>query len=191
MQFLNIEYILVAFYNAFAGLPAPDLTYQTLSGDIHVWTTRIMDLGAGLSLILLAGLVYSHLRLEQIQADAKHRRHDAVDAYAGKHEVRNPRWEQVKELMASASQTDWRAAIVEADIMLFEMLTALGVPGDTIGEQLKSINRTSFNTIDLAWEAHKVRNEIAHAGSAYVLTEREARRAIDFFRQVFEEFGYI
>jgi hypothetical protein len=93
--------------------------------------------------------------------------------------------------MMSASQTDWRAAIVEADIMLFEMLAALGVPGDTIGDQLKSINRTSFNTIDLAWDAHKIRNEIAHAGSAYVLTEREARRAIDFYRQAFEEFGYI
>jgi hypothetical protein len=191
MQFLNVEYILIAFYNAFQGLPASGITLQTIPGTIHVWTTRIMDFGAGLTLVLLAVLIYAHLRLEQIQADAKHRRHDAVDEYAGKHSVRNVRWEHVKELMMSASQTDWRAAIVEADIMLFEMLAALGVPGDTIGDQLKSINRTSFNTIDLAWDAHKIRNEIAHAGSAYVLTEREARRAIDFYRQAFEEFGYI
>lgn len=177
---------MLSFYNAATGL-----SLESLPGAIGTWTTFIMGLGIMLSLLLLFGIVYAHMRLEQIEADAKHRRHDLVDELLGKHHVKNERWEHVKELMTSTSQVNWRNAIIEADIMLYEMLTALGVPGDTIGEKLKLINRNSFNTIDLAWEAHLVRNEIAHAGSTYILTERDARSVIDKFRQVFEEFSFI
>jgi hypothetical protein len=94
-------------------------------------------------------------------------------------------------LMTQPHESSWRGAIVEADILLAELLTDLRLTGETIGEQLKAANRSSFTTLDLAWEAHKVRNEIAHAGSAFEMTDREARRTIDLFRRVFDEFGYI
>jgi len=85
----------------------------------------------------------------------------------------------------------WQLAIIEADIILDEMTQAMRVPGENLGERLKNIERSDFFTLDLAWEAHKVRNQIAHAGTSYTLTRREAKRIIDLYREVFHEFGYI
>lgn len=186
VSFLNLEYIALAFYNAFTGL-----SLSTLPSHLQNISDLLQAIGIFASLILLALLVYSHMRLEQLQLEAKHRRYEALAEAAGEHTVHNERWAHVLSLMTSTAPSDWRSAIIEADIMLGELLYELGVPGETIGEQLKNTSPTAFTTLDLAWEAHKIRNEIAHVGSAYILPEREARRTINLFRQVFEEFKYI
>lgn len=186
VSFLNLQYIALAFYNAFTGL-----TLSALPSHLQSITDTLQAIGIGASLVLLVAIVYAHMRLEQLQIEAKHRRYDAIVEAAGKHGVHNERWAHVISLMTSTAPSDWRNAIIEADIILAELLNEHGVPGETIGEQLKNVHRGSFTTLDLAWEAHKIRNEIAHAGSTYALQEREARRTIDLFRQVFEEFSYI
>jgi hypothetical protein len=71
------------------------------------------------------------------------------------------------------------------------MTKKMGYHGDTLGERLNSVEKSDFLTLNLAWEAHKVRNMIAHEGSNYLLTKREAKRVIDLYRQVFEEFEFI
>ena len=83
---------------------------------------------------------------------------------------------------------DWKLAIIEADIMLGELLDAMGLGGTTIGEKLKSASPNSFKTLDQAWRAHRVRNEIAHAGSDFVLTKKAAQDTITQYKMVFEEF---
>jgi transposase len=64
-------------------------------------------------------------------------------------------------------------------------------PGETIADKLKTVEKSDFNTIENAWEAHKARNQVVHAGSDYQLTEREAKRIIDLYRSVFEEFFFV
>jgi hypothetical protein len=78
--------------------------------------------------------------------------------------VKNPRWERVRELANTTSESDWRLAILEADIMLNDLLKEQGYRGEGIGERLRDANPLQFATLDLAWQAHKVRNDIAHAG---------------------------
>lgn len=104
---------------------------------------------------------------------------------------KNARWEHVLTLASSESPGDWRTAIIEADIMLDELLTSMSYHGDTIGDKLKSVEASDFRTLDLAWEGHKIRNRIAHHGSNFILTERETKRVIDLYRQVFQEFDCI
>jgi hypothetical protein len=87
--------------------------------------------------------------------------------------------------------SDWKFAIIEADIMLDEMLTTMGYKGDTVGEKLKQVERSDFSTVEKAWEAHKVRNQIAHEGSAFSITKPEAVRVIELYKDVFEEFFII
>jgi len=41
-----------------------------------------------------------------------------------------------------------------------------------------------------AWDAHKVRNRIAHEGSDFLLTEHLARKTIGQFKNVFTEFQF-
>lgn len=105
--------------------------------------------------------------------------------------VLNPKWLQVQKHIDSENSSDWRLAILEADIILAEMLDKFGLPGESIGEKLKAIEKSDFTTIEQAWEGHKIRNAIAHEGSEFVISQREAKRVIDLFKQVFEEFKII
>lgn len=106
-------------------------------------------------------------------------------------QYKNPRWEHIKELMKSKNQNDWRQAIIEADIILDEMLRRMSYKGLTIGDMLKQVEPSDFATLDKAWEAHKFRNEIAHTGSEFKLSKDEAERVISLFDAVFSEFYYV
>src|SRR3990167_5557173 len=84
-----------------------------------------------------------------------------------------------------------RLAVLEADVLLDEMVTHMGYHGDSLGERLRSVEKSDFVTLDKAWEAHAVRNKIAHEGSAFPLANREAKRVIGLYEEVFREFHYI
>ncbi len=103
----------------------------------------------------------------------------------------NPRWARVLEHVNSPNASDWRLAILEADIMLGDMLDKLGYPGATIGDKLKSVEERDFASLNDAWEAHKVRNAIAHEGSDLVMNKPEAERVVRLFEKVFKEFKYV
>jgi len=104
---------------------------------------------------------------------------------------RNPRWDHIQELLVSRSVNDWRQAIIESDIVLDEMLKRMGYEGESVGERMKGIERSDFVTLDKAWEAHKVRNRIAHDGIDFQITRKEAERVIKLYKEVFEEFYFI
>lgn len=106
-------------------------------------------------------------------------------------EPKNEKWESIIEKINSANSSDWRLAIVEADIMLEELLRRSGYHGDTLGEMLKSVEKSDFTTLESAWEAHKIRNAIAHRGADFPLNEREAKHAVSLFEEVFKEFKII
>jgi len=93
--------------------------------------------------------------------------------------------------MESHNESDWKLAILESDIMLDELLDKSGYHGVTMSDKLKQVDKSDFNTIDLAWEAHKIRNMVAHEGSEFAINSREAQRVIKLYEQVFKEFKYI
>ena len=69
--------------------------------------------------------------------------------------------------------------------------TSLESQNTDLGNKLKEVARGDFESIDEAWEAHKIRNIIAHSGSDYILTQREAKRVIDLYTKVFTELKLI
>jgi hypothetical protein len=105
--------------------------------------------------------------------------------------IENVRWTKIKKLSESFNQSDWRQAIIECDIMLDDLLKAISIPGESIGDRLKAIDKTDFNTLDDAWEAHKARNRIAHDGIDYELSHEESKRIIKSYEKVFREFHII
>lgn len=104
---------------------------------------------------------------------------------------RNERWQEVLDLVNSEDPKHWRLAVIEADVMLDELLKRSGFMGDTLGERLKSADPTTLRMLDEAWEAHRVRNQVAHEVSDFILSQREARRAIELFRKVFEAYNVV
>ncbi len=105
--------------------------------------------------------------------------------------IENPKWKIVEEHINSDDASKWKLAILEADIILGELLESLNLSGDGIGEKLKNVEKGDFEHLDDAWEAHKIRNAIAHEGSDFLLTQREAKRIVSLYEVVFNEFEII
>lgn len=143
-----------------------------------------------LSLLFLVLMVYALIKVRQllrIWEKNLYPEHIEVSVVAEK----NERWQRVLEHSATENPSDWRLAVLEADIILDEMLDQEGYVGDTIGDKLKKAHRGEFRTLDQAWEAHRIRNAIAHEGQDFELTQRETRRILGLYEQVFREFEVI
>lgn len=101
------------------------------------------------------------------------------------------RWDSATKHISSDNPNDWKQAIIEADIILDDLLNKMGYSGDSIGDKLKKVASGDMKSLNEAWEAHKVRNQIAHEGSTFTLNHHEAKNVINMYRKVFEEFYYI
>ncbi len=75
--------------------------------------------------------------------------------------------------------------------MLGEGLKERGYAGISIGDQLKGLSPSQFASLQDAWDAHRVRNRIAHEGSDFVLTQNAAREAIVKYERSLRELGVI
>ena len=193
IHFLNLEYFVLLAYNAFIGASGSVDLSQIPTQTLEIMT-RIAWTGLGLFTLFLMLIFYSYRRLQEVEHAGWHRRIKAVEHVHEQHTVhapKNAQWEQVVRLANTTLESDWRRAIVEADIMLGTVLKQQGYRGQSIGDMLKDANPLQFTTLDMAWSAHKIRNHVAHGGEGFVLTDRETKGTIDLYRRVFEEFDYI
>lgn len=105
--------------------------------------------------------------------------------------IRNETWEHIRTKLLSDSPTEWRLGIIEADIYMDRQFDAKGYVGDTVGDKLKNLTPNVLPSVQIAWEAHKVRNRIAHDGADFSLTMPEARRVLSYYEIVFRDLGCI
>ncbi|MES2953586.1 MAG: hypothetical protein V4674_03440 [Patescibacteria group bacterium] len=186
-RFLNLQYLFYRIYSwvfePVSGIPSG----SSLVFSQFLVLLRLFCIFLGGA--FLVGLVYALIKLREVR-----KKSSFVVPTLTPDEERPPRqgqWEEVKKHAGSENPSDWKLAILEADTILDELLRSLAIPGETVGEKLKNVVPGDFRTLDDAWEAHKVRNKIAHEGLNFGLTKREARLAIDRFERVFLEFGLI
>ncbi|PIR69669.1 MAG: hypothetical protein COU47_02065 [Candidatus Niyogibacteria bacterium CG10_big_fil_rev_8_21_14_0_10_46_36] len=105
-------------------------------------------------------------------------------------EERKGRWENVEKRMQSNHPSDWKLAVIEADSIMDDLLKRMGYEGITMGDRLKQIEPSDFESLQAVWKAHKLRNRIAHEPETAV-TKSEAEYTIDLFKKGLEEFEYI
>jgi len=162
---------------------------EFLSNVWEIWTVVSLIL----SFFLVIALIYAYTRYNQMGALEAEKITTEERLYQELHGSgsANTRWEDVEQHIAADNPNDWKLAIIEADVMLEETLESAGYAGATIGDKLKSASPTSFQSLDDAWKAHKVRNQIAHGGTDFVLTKKMAQDTIVQYRRVFQEFGVI
>ncbi len=199
VSFLGNKFFFIDFESGRDGfVKESDLAYvesgQSIFTKIILIFYKILDLFwyliSFVSIILLLWIIYLKINLDKIRQNEKEKLFPSVIEENAK-VSQNPKWERVLVHVNSLNSSDWRLAIIEADILLSELLDKMNLYGDSIGDKLKSVEKSDFTTIDLAWEAHKIRNKIAHSGSDFVLTQKEARRIIDLYEKVFKEFSFI
>ncbi len=145
------------------------------------------------SAIFLFLYIYASIHVGELYEEEDHHLRAAEEAYRRKMMggATANRFHDMKEHIDSENPNDWKLAIIEADIILDEALKRMGYAGTSLGERLRSISPQSMRTLDDAWEAHKVRNEIAHSGVDFVLTHKLARETIVRYERVFSELGLL
>ncbi len=202
--------------NSFDNLPV-DIKEESASTDIYKYAYKVplsivMDtnglwfsvflISLVISAVMFTIILYSLIRVIQIRIAEKEKfLNELPSPYIAKifgykqfatnssDSVFIKRWENVKQHLNSENVSDWRFAILEADILLNDLITQKGYMGDTMADKLKAIDISDLNSINDAWEAHKARNKIAHEGTSYELTYRETRRIINLYKNVFTELG--
>lgn len=194
--FLNLDYIFFLIYRVLARFMA-FITSGKLYSDLKIFATVIV-------IILITIILYCLVRLYEIKYPPKAKGVAPAVGVAGDttvplgdhaaphhHIGRNEIWEGIRAKVLSDNPSDWRLGIIEADIYLDRLLDQKGVFGDTLGDKLKAMTDQQLPSLQLAWEAHKVRNRIAHEGAEYTLTQPEARRTLSYFEIVFRDLEVI
>lgn len=179
----NVEYFFRLLYECLHGT-----CYGSTAGLAawlaHIWLW-IIFIGYALSVVALFIIVYCTVRLFELRKREKE--YYTTLLVTPETGEGHPRWKHIKSLASGKSPSEWREAIIEADILLDELLTERGYEGENIAEKLESADRGNLGTLFDAWEAHKVRNQIAHEGSTFQLSEELVRRTIAHYETVFRE----
>lgn len=152
------------------------------------YVPTLEEISAVIIAVFFFVLVYSYLKFRAVR-HREHHHFKPVKAEAKQADARRVHWEVILSHANSENHAEWRLAIMEADKMLEDVLDERGYLGETIGEKLKAA-QGRFSTLSLAWEAHKVRNQIAHE-QQFDLTKRMTHTALAQYRAVFEELGII
>ncbi len=133
-----------------------------------------------------------HKHLEhEIAEYARHQAEKEKKIQQGEEVSRNPRWLKTLSYLFSQHSSDWKLAIIEADSMLEDLMDQMGFKGETLGDKLKGATQENFRGLSSAWEAHTIRNRIAHEGLTFELSQHEAKRVIALYEQIFREYGFI
>lgn len=184
--FLNVEFIFSWLLSHFS--------LSNIFGFIYFLASILL-------LIAIAALFYSMIRLSEIKKDEQKKNHDSKKDNISKvntdlpgafvYEEENETWLNIRSKLLSDNMSDWRLAIIEADIYLDRLLDKEGIMGDTLGDKLKALTPQKLSSLQNAWEAHKVRNRIAHEGADFNLTMPEARKVLANYEIVFRDLNAI
>lgn len=100
----------------------------------------------------------------------------------------NEEFAQVLNYVESELGTEWKIAVLEADKIMDDALINIGTAGETMGERLKNMNKKVMPSLDAVWEAHKLRNLIAHDINVSV-SQEAAIQSVQSFQKALREIG--
>ncbi|MAF20771.1 MAG: hypothetical protein CMI55_03760 [Parcubacteria group bacterium] len=104
--------------------------------------------------------------------------------------VISQQWQSVVARLESEDEAGYKLAVIEADKIFDNLLKKMGYQGEDMGERLKQITPAQIANIDQVWQAHKVRNRLAHEPD-FQLKRHEAKRVIEIYQRAFEDLEVI
>lgn len=158
----------------------PDIsgTFRVLSENsfIQQMVFTIKIISAVVSILAIVGTLYVIIRSSSLRPSFRDREEFQEITVSMDEEKRDASyaptlqeaWTSITQRLEQATDQDAALLIIEADALLDQALKALRIPGATFGERLKYISGPDFKSTDDVWEAHKIRNQIAHEGSVGV-----------------------
>lgn len=101
-------------------------------------------------------------------------------------EIFNEHWQAILSHLDSANEGEWKLAIIEADKLVDDLLIQKGYEGESMAERLSMVSKREFKSLDLLWEAHKIRNRIAHKLN-FKINRNEALRVISYYEEALKD----
>lgn len=156
------------------------------------WTLTV------LAFVLLAASVGVFIRMwpyrSRLRVLEGHRVHKAPKKLVSFEEeqkrVNRKRWDAVIKKAETLGQAGYPMAIIEADIMLEEIMGRLGFLGKNLAERLRSAAPGEVQGLNDVWEAHKLRNRIAHEPD-FRPNREETTKALGIYKKALQDLAVI
>lgn len=185
VKYLNLDYVFRKFLQ---------LAAATKSGfsKLLAWlgSSALKIFLISLSLILLAGIIFLLYKIYRIKKEKITHLVDFIPKEESR-EFRATKWDGIKKKIDSDISSEWKMAIIEADSIIDDIFKTIGFGGETLGERLKAVEPSDFDNLQIVWEAHKVRNRIAHEGDKFELTKEEAKETLEKYEKALKELKYM
>lgn len=184
--FLNIDFLFLQILYLFRAVG--DFLFAFFSAPS--WAV-IQGYSLLLEIFLIPALIYSIYKLTQLRRREKEAFLAIFEANKEGEKKSTEWWDDIVDHIDTENEAQWKLALIDADKILEDALRSAGYSGVGVGELLKDAeDKHGFKTLQEAWEAHKVRNRIAHE-SGFQLSKHDAKNSVERYRKVFEEFGYL
>jgi hypothetical protein len=184
-KYLNLDYFFRKFLQYLSAAKKGFLNFWEWLGSSGLKIFLII-----FSFALLIGIVIIIYKIFRLKKEKITHALDFIPKEESK-ELRTSKWDVIKKKMDSDTPSDWKMAIIEADSIIDEIFKTIGFGGETLGERLKAVESSDFENLQGVWEAHKVRNKIAHEGDKFNINKEEAKNALEKYEKALKELKYI
>ena len=96
------------------------------------------------------------------------------------------KWQEIEKKLNMTDSANLKLAVIEADNFMDEILKRMNLGGENMGERLQRLDISKLESLNLVWEAHKIRNRIVH-DSSYNLRSDEAKKAVENYGKALKE----
>ncbi len=105
-------------------------------------------------------------------------------------EIVNKKWQAIQERLKRGDDASLKLAVIEADNIFDDILKRMGFPGVDFEERLRQFEPHELKSVNLVWEAHRLRDEIVKDPTA-VIAREQAEQAIADFEAALKELEYL
>lgn len=141
-----------------------------------------MEVNPGLLFIMIAVFIAAVVGVLYLLYSGKNASQLNVAKYQTK-------WLEIENSLSRDNRASWQLAILNADKLVDKALRERHYKGQTMGERMKSAQKTWSNT-NHVWGAHKIRNQLAHETDVE-LTYETTLRSLTAFKQALKDLGAI
>jgi hypothetical protein len=143
--------------------------------------------GLVIALIFFAAVIYFGIETGYFSLRAERFRHIILQSNISKKEAQES-WHKIEEHFYRGGESDLKVAILEADKLLNDALREAGIAGVQLGDRLKKATAEQVPNLNELWQAHKLRNQIAHEPN-FKLKRDLAERALGIYETALKNLG--